>query len=218
MRHGAIVARCAPHLSLQTPALKQQPGPRSTHGASTPAAAVLPGSPPTKIGSVCGCVVWPAVASRCAGSAALHGAATTPKCDPTGEGGEGGAGGRVAAATQATDTSAAAAAAPLQQPGRRLAALSGHLSPRPRPSTAAGTGGRDVLIYDSEVGRMAVVDGAGEIAWQQPAGSNIHDFQLLPNGNILTLMVRLSLSRGPTPPTFTPRVGSARSRSRSSSR
>ena len=45
---------------------------------------------------------------------------------------------------------------------------------------------------------MAVVDGAGETVWQQPAGSNIHDFQLLPNGNILTLMVRLSLSRGPT--------------------
>ena len=47
--------------------------------------------------------------------------------------------------------------APQQQPGRRLAALSGHLSPHPRPSTAAGTGGRDVLLYDSEVGRMAVV-------------------------------------------------------------
>ena len=75
-----------------------------------------------------------------------------------------------------------------------------------------------MLCYDSEVGRMAVVDGAGETVWRQPAGSNIHDFQLLPNGNILTLMVRLSLSRGPTPPTFTPQVGSARSRSRSSSR
>ncbi|MDR3620571.1 MAG: PQQ-binding-like beta-propeller repeat protein [Paludisphaera borealis] len=49
---------------------------------------------------------------------------------------------------------------------------------------AQGPASRRVLGADR--GRLAIVDAKGDVEWEMPLKSQVHDLQLLPNGNILT--------------------------------
>lgn len=49
---------------------------------------------------------------------------------------------------------------------------------------AQGSASRRVLGADR--GRLAIIDAEGKVEWEMPLKSQVHDLQLLPNGNILT--------------------------------
>jgi len=51
-------------------------------------------------------------------------------------------------------------------------------------ANAQGPEARRVLGADR--GRLAIVDAKGNVEWEMPLKSQVHDLQLLPNGNILT--------------------------------
>ena len=41
-------------------------------------------------------------------------------------------------------------------------------------------------VLGADRGRLAIVDAKGNVEWEMPLKSQVHDLQLLPNGNILT--------------------------------
>lgn len=51
-------------------------------------------------------------------------------------------------------------------------------------SDAQGSATRRVLGADR--GRLAIVDDSGKVEWEMPIAGQVHDLQVLPNGNILT--------------------------------
>jgi len=68
-------------------------------------------------------------------------------------------------------------------PARIALLLSGLLLIGPG-AHAQENAGRRVLGADR--GRLAIVDGRGKVEWEMPLKSQVHDLQVLPDGNILT--------------------------------
>lgn len=53
-------------------------------------------------------------------------------------------------------------------------------------ATAGAQAPESRKVLGADRGRLAIVDAEGKVEWEMPLKSQVHDLQLLPNGNILT--------------------------------